>query len=264
MNIVEQIHNEIDTAQDRLYNDAISLINETDSFKQMVERTERLKRLGFTSTETVIKTEKYITISDEAKKKTNLIVHYKTTYPFLKFLTMEEFERICDKYDLIYAPVQNYKKDVPEKNLIDIENAQKLNTEDQRKDTYSYKVGSYFEWVPLDFRYFLENLVTEVELKNDKEFKEICPIKFDNEWVWISGTFSSIKTNYNGLFIAAPKEHFELENLTQHKKGFFKTEIFKPEPKDPIVFRHVVGGVQVLTKWGAEANDPILINPIDN
>jgi hypothetical protein len=204
-------------------------------------------------------------ISDDAKNKSDLIVHYRTRYPFLKFLTLEELERICDKYDLVYAPVQNYKKDVPEKNLRDIENAQPLDKNDFKTPTYTYNIREYFSYVPDGFKEFIKNLVTETLLTDESQFRTLCPIKYNDKWVWtVSGTPIVTKTDYLGLFIAAPKTHFDLEELTQHKKGFFKTENFKPEPKDPIVFRHVKGGVQVLTKWGLEANDSMLINPIDN
>jgi hypothetical protein len=264
MNVVEKIHNEIDTAQDRLYNEAVSFINTTDSFKERVEKSERLKRVGFTSTETVVQTEKEKQISDDAKNKADLIVYYRTAYPFLKFLTLDEMDKICEKYDLIYAPVQNYKKDVPEKNLRDIENAQVLNKKDLRHPTYTYDITDSFSYVPDSVIKFVKNLVTETQLTEDREFRDLCPIKYNERWLWTLGGLTTTKTSYEGLFIAAPKSHFDLENLTEKKKGFFRTEIFKQEPKDPIVFRHVVGGIQVLTKWGDEANDPLLINPINN
>jgi hypothetical protein len=232
MTIVEQIHNEIDTAQDRLYNEAVSYINNTESFKQKVGKAERLKKLGFTSTETVVEADKEVAINDEAKKKADLIVRYKTRYPFLKFLTLEELDRICDKYDLVYAPVQNYKKDVPEKNLRDIENAQQLDYSDMRNPTYTYKVQEYFSYVPSSARNFIKNLVTEKRL-GEFEILALCPVKFGERYLWTSNGGPIItKTDYLDLFIAAPKDHFDLENLTQQKKGFFKTEIFKPEPID--------------------------------
>jgi len=264
MNIVEKIHNEIDTAQDRLYNEAISFINNTEIFKEKIARAQRLKNIGFTNTETVIQTEKEKQISDDAKKKADLIVYYRTAYPFLKFLTLNEMDKICEKYDLVYAPVQNYKKDVPEKNLMDIENAQVLNRKDLRPVTYSYDITGHFSYVPDAVIKFIRNLVTEKELSSEKEFRDLCPIKYSDPWLWTVGGFTKKRTYYDGLFIAAPKSHFDLDNLTEKKKGFFRTEIFKQEPKDPIVFRHVAGGVQVLTKWGEEANDPMLINPINN
>ena len=68
--------------------------------------------------------------------------------------------------------------------------------------------------------------------------------------------------DHSGLFIAAPKSHFDLKELDQNGKGFFKTT--KQEIKDPIVFRYVKGGIQVLSKWGLEAEDEMLQQEILN
>ena len=62
----------------------------------------------------------------------------------------------------------------------------------------------------------------------------------------------------SGYFIAAPKEHFDLNGLTKNEqnKGFYKrTSVVY---KDPIVFRYVKGGIQVISKWGLEGNDEAL------
>lgn len=69
----------------------------------------------------------------------------------------------------------------------------------------------------------------------------------------------------NGLFIAAPEKDFDLKGLRRKKgaRGFFQT-LKRFEPDDPIVFRFVEGGIQVLSKWGPEAADPELVNPLDN
>jgi hypothetical protein len=67
------------------------------------------------------------------------------------------------------------------------------------------------------------------------------------------------KLDRTSLFIAAPKSHFNLDGLKKKNKfGFFNFTIF--EVKDPIVFRYCRGGVQVLSKWGDETNDKLLLN----
>jgi hypothetical protein len=66
-----------------------------------------------------------------------------------------------------------------------------------------------------------------------------------------------------GLFIAAPKDHFDLKGLKHitGTHGFFSTTRIH---KDPIVFRYVKGGIQIISKWGLEASDPMLVNEINN
>lgn len=86
-------------------------------------------------------------------------------------------------------------------------------------------------------------------------------------WENMGKPFSSRAYQYNsvrisqrdGLFIAAPETHFDTKGLKKKGLGFF--QIFETEIKDPIVFRYVRGGIQVLTKWGLEANDPDLVVP---
>ena len=152
------------------------------------------------------------------------MLYYKEAYPFLKFLTEEKLEEICEKYNLIYAPVQNYIEDVPQKNLKEIAAAQELKVADAR----------------------------------DRDLKTI------RSGIDSFGLVETEETVRAGLFIAAPESHFDLKGLTKKGvRGFFKTVIRK-ETKDPIVFRYVKGGIQVLTKWGLEANDPELANPLDN
>lgn len=67
----------------------------------------------------------------------------------------------------------------------------------------------------------------------------------------------------SGLFIAAPSDDFNLKGLSKKSKhGYFR--VFETKVKDPIVFRYVRGGIQVITKWGLEANDQSLVVPILN
>ncbi len=89
----------------------------------------------------------------------------------------------------------------------------------------------------------------------ETEIKRLCPIKFSAPYVYDSGCLRVIKMEKNELFIAAPKSHFNLDNLIfDQSKGYYDSRNVV-EPKDPIVFRYVVGGVQILSKWGIESLD---------
>lgn len=236
MNIVEKIHREIDTAQDRLLNEAVSVIENTEIPEEtkVESKAARLRRIGFTSSPVVKKAsrlekvraskEKEIQLS---KEKAELIRYYKKEYPFHKFLTEEELDRICDKYDLVYASVEKYIKDIPEKNLRDIETMKEIRERDMVES--EYKVNN-------------------------------CKVTAEDYHMYLNrsaGVYSFQEIRKDGYFIAAPKSHFDLKGLTKKGKGFFK-------PEDPIVFKYVKGGILVVTKWGDEANDELLTNEIDN
>lgn len=289
--IIEQIHNEFDTAPDRLLQQAIQILEKEGNAKiqlesQISEKAKRLEKIGFVKNDAVVKKQQIDSITkskqyviDMSTKEAETINHYSRNYPFLKFLTEPELDRICEKYGLIYAPVSYYKETVPDKNLREIENAQPLNVNDKLNELVSWEFINTRENYKLTYDKivtFLGNktIFTEDEIK--KIFKQHLPHKGNfgissyeclNLFYYISGEIfnnaivcDGIKhvEDRRGYFIAAPKEHFDLTDLTENKenKGFYKrTSVIY---KDPIVFRYVKGGIQVITKWGLEADDEAL------
>lgn len=265
MTTVEKIHNEIDTAEDRLLTEArrIIALNIDTS-----DKAERLERIGFVNSEVVVRSKQKKQTLVSGKDQAELIEHYKQSYPFQKFLTEEELDRICAKYSLIYAPVSTYKKDVPEKNVRDIENAPSL----KRDDTASVLVQiEYIKFWYNEVDDKIKRLINKGTLlpltyhsTSDMVFEEnlkkyILSTGYTGnipKYLFTAIRYSQIKKE--GLFIAAPKSHFDLSGLKNKGKGWFNFEI--REVKDPIVFRYVRGGIQVITKWGIEAEDKDLVN----
>lgn len=284
--LIKEIHNEFDTAPERILQQALSIISEAQNSKVSLEseiedKAIRLKNLGFVKNGLVDKLEKI----EERNRQKDLIInmemkmaegikYYAQTYPFLKFLPISELDRICDKYGLVYAPVKHYKMPVPDKNLQEIENAQPLKSSDVQPDvvTRTYYDDSYNrKWGYNKVKELLGgNSFTDDEIRELAK-KHNIPLLYNStrDFFWKVGR--KILTNDNmcltkevvetssrsGLFIAAPKDHFDLTGLTfDKKKGYFQTTI--QIKKDPIVFRYVKGGIQVLSKWGLEADDPAL------
>lgn len=252
--LVKQIHDEIDSAQERLLASAYEILNNSS-----VEKINRLKKLGFTSVPDY-KNYKYSSI-EEVK----LIEVYKTKYPFQKFLTVKELDRICKKYKLIYAPVSKYIKDVPEKNLKEIEGAKPLHYQDISNNmVLFFHTG---EASGLDKAEKKEKrkgiLIPEAQFRNSSNSHNLTTYFKKSVQSVYETLYSSAKIlSREGLFIAAPKSHFNLKGLTLKGLGAFSFSIIQPQ--DPIVFRYCRGGVQVLSKWGLEASDEALINEIEN
>ena len=264
--IIQEIHDSFDNAQDELLKQATSIIEQYKP--NLSNKAERLEKLGFVNSETVVKNIDRKEVLISSKKDADLVNYYKTSYPFLKFLKEEQLNAICKKYNLIYAPVGRYKEDVPEKNVTEIENAQPLKTEDFRKEQYFIKVTDFGRWnVPKDLKKILSKGFISDESFYKSDSKIIDAAK---KYGGYDGNFSGYcfskclieKTDYNGLFIAAPKSHFDLDGLKNKTLGFFNFSI--TEVKDPIVFRYVKEGIQVLSKWGLEANDEMLQQEILN
>lgn len=284
--LIKEIHNEFDTAPERILQQALSIISDAQNSKislesEIEDKAIRLKNLGFVKNGLVDKLEKI----EERNRQKDLIInmemkmaegikYYAQTYPFLKFLPISELDRICDKYGLVYAPVKHYKMPVPDKNLQEIENAQPLKSSDVQPDVVTRTY--YDDSINRKWGY---NKVKELLGGNsftDDEIRELAkkhniPLLYNStrDFFWNAGrkilsdgdmciTKEVVETSSrSGLFIAAPKDHFDLTGLTfDKKKGYFQTTI--QIKKDPIVFRYVKGGIQVLSKWGIEADDPAL------
>lgn len=263
--IVAEIHNEFDTAQDKLLAEANRIL----SSENKNAKAELLLEIGFTSSPKALVEKQNKRILVKSKKEASLIRHYQDNYPFQKFLTEYELDRICEKYNLIYAPIANYIKDVPEKNLLEIKNSKNLLPEDKSKNYKVYYITNFWSRCPKQIKTLLNLGIPSDAL--DYGFNEESVMKYVKEDLGYNGPYAgNIFNDYierttvrTGLFIAAPKSHFNLQGLKKDKKFGFMDVTIK-EYKDPIVFRYCRGGLQVLSKWGLEASDEILLNPINN
>ena len=88
MNIVKQIHNEIDTAQLRLLNQAREIIKKSEnSDNDIILKAERLEKLGFKNTPASViankQKKKQIEVV-KTKEQAELIEYYIREYPFQK------------------------------------------------------------------------------------------------------------------------------------------------------------------------------------
>jgi hypothetical protein len=256
--IVEEIHAEFDNAQDALLKEAKEIIKQN-----RVEDTTHVKKmhdLGFVNSKAVTDAKKKLDSALLSAENAKSIMHYTEAYPFLKFLTIDKLDSICEKYDLIHAPVKHYLMDVPKKNLEDIENAQKMVPGDTPEEIWRLEITTKTLWKKKDIA-FAEAWRGD-HRPFGMTFANMLPSK-EISWSDIRSSCEFMTEDKEGLFIAAPKSHFNLKGLTQKsERGFFQTQ--REEVDDPIVFRYVRGGIQVLTKWGLEADDPALTNALDN
>lgn len=265
--IVAEIHAEFDTAQDRLLNEAESMLTELNinTESKMVNKAEKLKQLGFVNSFPVkwVKENSLV----KTKEQAELIRYYKQTYPFQKFITEQELERICEKYGLVFAPTQNYIKDVPEKNIDEILSAPKLKEHDLVKNRKLLKIKQFCIGLDRKDRNKLSGVLDLSDITDhdfDRILKgggdEVLKNKYNisgSGYVFMSAEL--VEEHRNELFIAAPKSHFDLTGVKKTGKFSFH-KISSREVNDPIVFRYCRGGVQILSKWGLEANDADLQN----
>lgn len=293
------IHNEIDTATERLLTQARNIISQDMlHIKQSEqEKADILKTAGFANCkiikdiqekEEILGNQRYRRRS--ASELANLIVLYQRYFPFYKFLTVDELLHVCLKYDLVFHPVVAYIGDIPEKNIKELANIPSLNKSPQEKIPYENKskdVDPSLNFSP-PRKYFIEMLSwgssvnsghIGAVLGNKFEVPEQCVDSLLRNGVshYTLGTVITTKLGksygdlYNAsgklceestdsLYIAAPPSMFDKKLVRMNPIS----RIINTFNTDPIVFRKCKGGIQVITKWGLEGSDPLLVNQIEN
>lgn len=273
--IIKQIHDEFDTAQEKLLlnaNNFLKSIQVEQVDDKLINLSDRFTKIGFKNIPIVKKVEKIEERNrkqnkqfEKIKEQAELIEYYKLNYPLLKFITEDELNKICNKYNLVYASVSKYLKDVPEKNLIEVEQAQKLASKDEPQNRKYVKILNFYDWKEVKKLLYGKNIKCDHDDFHVINYieDELIKLGYNGNLPYFKKRDLEFTTYYtNGLFICAPQSHFNLNNLK--KKGFGFFEFMVTKPNDPIIFRYVRGGVQILSKWGIEANDSILVNEINN
>jgi hypothetical protein len=195
-------------------------------------------------------------------EQAKLIEAYKRIYPFQKFLTIEELDRICNKYNLVYAPVANYIGEVPRKNAAEIAAAPELDYHDRMTIMVAHviqrgvKPNEVYRNLKGVTLYTRNGYISELHEAIRQYYFKHALGEYDGETRM--SYFDQSAVDFSGLHIAAPRHLFNLKGLKN--KGRF--QFLKMEPiKDPVVFRYCKGDIiRIETKWGLEASDPMLVN----
>lgn len=234
----KEIHADFYSAEERLYVEAIGL---RGSLVTKTDKAKRLEKCGFGKTQPVKDCEQREKKHKVSGTTINVIDYFRTNYPFNKFITEDEVKRLCEKYGLLLGEAGSYIGDVPDKNLKEIEGF-KLKKEDwKEQDFYSirdliaprisprFENGSWFlDWGGPDFNYGLGRTTSE---KEQPKFK-----------------------------ICAPKEDFDTMGwvVRDGYKLVYDPIVLQPVSKDGI------DGYLIVTAWGEEASDEIVVNEKKN
>jgi hypothetical protein len=236
--LIDQIHDEFYTEVDKLLEFA-KILKPLDTDKQeIIDKAKRLEKLGFKNTKDsdLARKEKQ-RLNDlqvENSKKQELkeaILYFSNKYPLYKFITEDSVKKICEKYNLTYGEVNFYRGDVPDKNLKEIENF-KVDKED------------------LVYRYY--DTYTNLERTN-YSYEEIKS-KLDYKWVNDTDRYKL------PLEIAAPLKDFNSSGMEVKDFKLSKIEIPDPIVLQPVLYNHTKHYL-IVTAWGQEAIDPLVLNP---
>lgn len=243
--LIAEIHNEFDTATERLLAEAKEIISNEDKLK--TDKAERLKRLGFSQSKTVTETAEQIKAAKESRKIADLIVYYQTYYPNNKFITEPEVQKICNKYGLYCANVGYYKGEVPEKNLKEIEAFSLRDEEKIKRDT---SMDEYDRQIQMRLMQSQRNFGQLGQPNWVNQLNQLNQPSYNQQPKERTAYFT--KPEFQ---ICAPIKDFDTRLL--NVKDGYRLEQHIP---DPIVLQPVKGGYLIVSKWGLEANDEIVIN----
>lgn len=131
----EEVHAEVYGASEILEKEMTSFVAECNDILEESEvvTAKQLDRLGFGQAKNVRPTVDKERERANAKQWIEILNSYKTRYPFYKFIAEKTALSICEKYNLILAPAQNFIGELPVKNQTDI-----LNFKVKSTDIYKY------------------------------------------------------------------------------------------------------------------------------
>lgn len=242
--LVREIHNEFSQAPYRIIQKTITdlrKLKDKSALQEKIKKGIRLRKIGFVQAEDSDYYHKQLEElkKEELSKKDFLkqIWYYKTTYINYKFITEEEVETICKKYNLVCGSIPFYKGFVPDKNLKDIEI---FNSIFKEKDAKKGKT--------LSERYDCD-LLRKNELLD--LYRQIERGSSNSNW---------IEDGNVPMKICAPQKDMDMTYVELEKEYNLKHSHIP----DPVVLQPVAYGYLIVTAWGNEASDAIVVNPISN
>lgn len=246
--VIEKIHHEFNSAGDALLAEVNELINGNSA---LLKKAERLEMAGFKMANEVERASKILL----DKKTADFVVYYRERYPFNKFITELQVNSINSKYGLVCCPIKRYKGFVPESKLSIIES---FIVKPEDKEEKKIKVT---KWSHIDN--------SEQARLNEKYPDFIFPYSMfyaPVPLVNINGSNIFISKyeilDSDSLYICAPAKDMDISGLKQ--VGNKLMSFTKIEVPDPVVLQPVKGGYLIVTAWGDEASDEIVVNQISN
>jgi len=258
--IIEEIHETFYTEVDRLLADA-EILNSLETDKgELILKQEKLKSLGFISTQEVVEAQKekdrLSSLESENHSKNTLteaINYFSFKYPFYKFITEESVKKICEKYNLVYSEVGRYIGTVPDANIEQMQNFKIQDTD----ECYEFSISSYsFGFGERNFSHSYKSLDDYEKYIKERHTESY---RLRNEYG------SSFRENYSKcpLEICAPIKDFNTTNMEVKNFKLSKIEIPDPVVLQPVFFKgkkHYL----IVTAWGIEAEDELVKNSNHN
>lgn len=256
--LIKKIHSDFSTSADKLVEEAKAIINSKTIDNDTVAT---LTKFGFKSTEKYVEAVKEQEKINDSQKIHDTVLWFAEKYPLNKFITHEKVIELCLKYNLAFGSVERYTGDIPKRCIRDI----------QRYFDNRYPMDNFVSIYGISFKYtakskdelpitqYFENLRFDVLPSNIN--------RYDREAV-INGIHvdKSLRENFlnniseihcksnSGLLICAPISKMKAKDI-----------VVKKEIPDPIVLAKAgTEGYLIVTAWGEEASDPLVVHNLNN
>lgn len=234
---VEEIHKEFNSAGENLVKQANAIV--AKGLLDDNSNARKLNDLGFTQCKEVVILKRLESI----KRDADLAESYQIKYPQYKFITKDIIDKLCKKYKLLFGVVERYKNRIPLKNINDILS---FNVKDE--DCNEKNNGLFW---PTQSMHML-NIFGYGQLESDSE-------KVEREKKEKEDHEKRNKKSYDRkLSICASRGMMDLRGAK------IEGNEIKEIVKDPIVLHPVKGGYLIVTAWGNEASDELVVNEIMN
>lgn len=256
---IQEIHNRFERAANTALEEAKNILAQPIPVDE--EKAQLMHALGFSGTKDAKILEEDKKQKSEAEIRAKTVMKYQQIYPHLKFIFIDQVKEICEKYGLVCGTINLYKGDIPMKNLQEIEGFSL-----KPQHIYSRFNSSYTgirDWSnELDNRYSSLTQPLDYVLKEyiDEPVQKVHKFAGKNAYAINDKDYNKRDNHFYPFFICAPKTDMNMEN--KKVAGFF----VQNEVPDPIVLypQPLDMGFLVVSKWGLEASDPIVINFKDN
>ncbi len=259
--IIEQIHSEFNNAGEELLKEANAILEST---KFSSEKADKLSSIGFINVPEVKKVEEKKKAVKTSSETIELVQGYKLKYPNYKFITDPMVKEICEKYNLVCGDISLYKGFVPLHNLNQIEtflnkytfNIWEYNNGSEDR-TIKHCDMSEFE-IKISkhglsyYHFYKKGVEDEHSFQSENGFEFYGTGKINGKSVWHS---NMIKCS---MKICAPVK--EMDTTGMKLEGHMLTKHIP----DPVILQPVMGGYLIVTAWGEESSDPLVVNESNN
>lgn len=274
---VKEIHDEVDGLESVFLNEVNEILN-SDALKVTKEerKSELAMELGFINSSVVKEAEQIkdnrLTLIQKTERA-KLLEEYKLSYPLDKIIPLSMFEEVCEKYGLIVAPVENYIKDIPEKNLLELKNSKPTSDEHYPDDFIVLSDVSFMYDHRPEYKEYIRSFIG----------KNVSTYNIADSNISVETNIGLLAKGYNGvigsrffcneakfeictrksLYVSAPPSHFNTEGLRKFGKHHLKVVGIIEE--DPIVFEYLKGDlIRIRTKWGTPDDQSYLDESVIN